>query len=54
MKPQDYLTKEELERYIRIMKTKNPNYNINNSPGLEEMIEREERLLKLAKMVGLC
>lgn len=54
MNPQDYLSPEELERYIQVMKSKNPNYDINNKPGLEELMEREERLCKLARMVGLC
>lgn len=53
MNPKDYLSPEELERYIRVMKRKNPNFNINNSPGLEAIQEREERLIRLGKKLRL-
>lgn len=53
MNPKDYLSPAEYERYVELMKKKNPDYNPNHDDGLEAIMEKEERLLELARRIGL-
>jgi len=53
MNPKDYLSPEEYKRYVELMKKKNPDFDPNAADGAEGTLEKEERLLELARTIGL-